>query len=59
MNTQLEKRYAKLIKTLNIPEERQEVNEQNLRWFLRNGAISNMKNINCLEAISLARQILQ
>jgi len=59
MNTQLEKKYSKLIKKLNVPEERRVVNEQNVRWFLRNGAIMNMQNPSCLEAIDIAKKILQ
>jgi hypothetical protein len=55
----LEQRFQKLTKDLNIPDGRRAVNEQNLRWFLRNGAIQNMNHQNCYDAIDVAKTILR
>ena len=59
MNNLLHKKYYKVVNTLDIPDSRKPVTESNLKWFLRNGAITNMSNANCQEAIYLAKQILR
>lgn len=51
--------FSTLTKSMNIPDERREVNQINLKWFLRNGAILNRNHINCDKAIRLAQKLIE
>ena len=50
-------RYEWLVATMNIPQQRKAFRQENLRWFLRNGAIMNMSHKNIHAACELARRL--
>ena len=58
-NQTLEKQFQRLTKDFEIPDDRRTVNEQNLRWFLRTGAIRYINHQNCYDAIDVAKTILR
>lgn len=51
-------RYRDLTFSMNIPKDRREPTDINLRWFLRNGFVTNQEHRNFQEAVSLAMRIL-
>lgn len=52
-------KYLKLLNNFDkIPECRKSVNEQNLLWFIRNGAMLNSGHKDFFEALNLARELL-
>jgi hypothetical protein len=53
-----QKQFRDLTFSMDIPKERREPTQTNIKWFLRNGAIFNMKHPNYEPAIKLARQML-
>jgi hypothetical protein len=54
-----ELKFSSLIKDMEIPIMRREVNQTNLRWFLRNGAIYNRNHKNFEQAVRLAQQLVE
>lgn len=59
MEFDIKKRFITLIETMDIPELRREINEVNIRWFLRNALIRNMTHPNIKEAISIAKKLIK
>jgi hypothetical protein len=53
-----EREYRDLIYSMDIPKERQEPTQPNIRWFIRNGAVYNLSHPNYSAALKLARQML-
>lgn len=54
----LEKRWEDLVSVMDLPEQRKVCNDQNVRWFLRNGAINNRFHKNVSEAIDIAKRLI-
>jgi hypothetical protein len=50
-------RYERLIKNMNLPNERKRYSQSNALWFIRNGALLNRNHQNFQEAFDLARQL--
>jgi len=44
---------------MDIPDNRKECTEANLRWFMRNGAIRNMDHFLIQDALALVREVLR
>ena len=57
MRTHQEKRFEHLLASMDIPVSRKQCNHENVLWFLRSGAIKNMKHKNVHEAIVLAQKL--
>lgn len=51
------KRYERLIRNMNVPEQRKTFSQANVLWFIRNGALQNRHHSNFYEAFELARQL--
>ena len=50
-------RFESLVATMNIPQQRKSFKPENVRWFLRNGAILNMSHKNIHAACALAQKL--
>ena len=53
MNRIEEQKFKKLINQLEIPEDRKQLNQVNLRWILANAWIKNRQNSNLYELLNL------
>ena len=49
--------YEKLIKRLNVPEDRKAATPLNARWFIRQGYVQNRNNPVVEQVLELARKI--
>ena len=56
MDNETKKEWVKLVSTMDIPVERKEPTEANLRWFIRNAWIRNGSNRNLDAATLIARR---
>jgi hypothetical protein len=52
-------RWISLVRPMKLPQDRQELTEANMRWFLRQGAIQNMSHPNCQDVIGMIRELLR
>ncbi|MBI3187380.1 MAG: hypothetical protein HYZ31_05910 [Gammaproteobacteria bacterium] len=50
-------RFEMLVASMNIPQQRKTCKPENVRWFLRNGAILNMSHKNIHAACALAQKL--
>lgn len=55
MNRIEQQKFKKLINQLEIPEERKQLNQVNLRWILANAWIKNRQNSNLYELLNLIK----
>lgn len=55
MNRIEEQKFNQLIKQLEIPEERKQPNQANLRWLVANAWIKNQRNVKLYELLNLIR----
>ena len=53
-----EQKFRDLTFSMDIPKDRREPTDTNLRWFLRNGFVTNQSHKNFQDAVSLAMRIL-
>ena len=52
------KRFERLIRSMDLPENRKSYNRPNALWFVRNGALQNRQHRNFSEAVQLARELM-
>ena len=55
MNRIEQQKFKKLINQLEIPEDRKQLNQVNLRWILANAWIKNRQNSNLYELLNLIK----
>lgn len=49
-------KYLRLTRDMEIPDNRREPNEANLKWFLRNGLLKNAQHMHVYQALEIAKQ---
>ncbi len=52
------KRFERLIRSMNLPENRKVYSRPNVLWFVREGALQNRNHRNFNDAVRLARELM-
>lgn len=52
------KRFERLIRSMNLPENRKVYSRPNVLWFVHNGALQNRSHQNFNEAVQLTRELM-
>jgi len=53
-----QKRFERLVSTMDMPDFRKKATAENARWFIRNGGIQNRHHRNFFEVLAIAQSFI-